>query len=82
MKHRGLQFVQGLFSGALISAIVLLVLTIADTAITGPLLHPAMVPPLDAAGDWVFRNLGYSLIPFSVVLILYLFTLRSLAVKL
>lgn len=81
MKHQGLQFVQGLFSGALISAIVLLIMTIADTLITAP-LQPALAPSLDVAGNWIVRNLGYSLIPFCVVLILYVFTLRSLTLKL
>ena len=80
MQNRGLQFFQGLLSGILISLAVLLVITLylqaSDYALQ---LYPVSPGLLDDAGDWIIRNLGYSLIPFSVTLMLYLSTMRGLA---
>ena len=80
MQNRGLQFFQGLLSGILISLLVLLVITLylqaSEHALT---LYPASSGLLYETGNWIIRNLGYSLVPFRVTLILYLYTLRSLS---
>ena len=39
-------------------------------------------PGLQVAGDWLRRNLGMSVLPFGIALVLYIHTLRSLAQKL
>ena len=80
MKNQGLQFFQGLLSGILISLVVLLVITLylqaSEHALT---LYPVTSGLLDETGNWIIRNLGYSLAPFSITLILYLSTLRNLS---
>lgn len=80
MQNRGLQFFQGLLSGILISLTVLLTITLYLQASDHALqLYPVSSSLLDDAGNWIFRNLGYSLIPFSITLMLYLSTLRGLS---
>lgn len=80
MPHRGLQFFQGLLSGILISLTVLMSITLYLQSSNYALqLYPVSSGLLDDAGNWVFSNLGYSLIPFSITLTLYLFTLQRLA---
>ena len=39
-------------------------------------------PSLQAAGDWLQSNLGLSVLPFGITLILYIYTLRTLASRL
>ncbi len=80
MRNWGLEFFRGLFSGILISLMVLvcivLYLQAGDHAVQ---LYPVTSGFLDDAGNWVHRNLGYSLIPFGITLVLYLATLQRLA---
>jgi hypothetical protein len=80
MRHRSLQFLQGLFSGILISVMVLIGITLylqaSDQALQ---LHPRSSVLLNEAANWVIRNLGYSLIPFTITLMLYVLTLQNLS---
>jgi len=83
MRHRVLQFFQGFLIGILISMTVLMAVTLyLQTSNHAIQLYPVASRLLDDTGYWVFNNLGYSLIPFSITLILYLFTLRRLTANL
>lgn len=83
MQHKGLQFLRGLFSGILICLMVLVIITLYLQASDHALrLYPVSSESLDEAGNWLALNLGYSLIPFTAALTLYLFALRNLAINL
>lgn len=80
MRSKGLEFTQGVITGVLIALAILLGMALLlQTSGQPQPLHS--IPPhmLDNSSDWVVRNLGYSLLPFSITLALYFITLRHMA---
>lgn len=80
--RRGNGFATGLLTGGLLGLLLGLMglyLAIALDAVSVSVLQPL---PLQALAEWVRRNLGLSVIPFGLTLVLYLHSLRTLAQRL
>jgi hypothetical protein len=82
MNRHGRGFASGMLLGAVLSLV---------TALAGGYLLMAMdvvsvsvvdLPGIQAAGDWLRRNLGLSVIPFALTLALYTHNLRTLSRRL
>jgi hypothetical protein len=81
-EHNGRGFVSGMLLGVLLSLVtglvgvyLLIVLDIVSIAIVE-------TPGLQAASEWMRRNLGLSVLPFGITLALYIHSLRALARRL
>ena len=80
--HSGRGFLSGMFLGMTLSlvtgAIALYLLMVLDIVA----ISIVETPGLQILGDWLRRNLGLSVLPFGITLVLYIHTLRVLAQKL
>ena len=75
-------FMPGMLLGiafTLLTGVIALYLLIALDVVTISIVES---PGLQAAGDWLRRNLGMSVLPFGITLALYIYGLHALALKL
>ncbi len=82
LTHNGRGFLSGMFLGLVLSlttgAIALYLLMVLDIVA----ISIIETPGLQAAGEWMQRNLGLSVLPFGITLALYIYSLRALARRL
>jgi hypothetical protein len=82
LTHSGRGFLSGMFLGLVLSlttgAIALYLLMVLDIVA----ISIIQTTGLQAAGEWMQRNLGLSVLPFGITLVLYLYSLRTLARRL
>ena len=80
--RNGRGFMFGMILGVVLSlmtgAVALYLLTVLDI-VTVSIIE---TPELQAASEWLRRNLGLSVLPFGITLALYLYSLRALAQRL
>jgi hypothetical protein len=81
-EHNGRGFLSGMLLGMVLSLVtglvgvyLLIVLDMVSVTIVD-------IPGLQAASEWMRRNLGLSVLPFSLTLALYIHSLRALALRL
>jgi hypothetical protein len=82
LTHNGHGFLSGMFLGLVLSlttgAIALYLLMVLDIVS----ISIIETPGLQAAGEWMQSNLGLSVLPFSITLALYIYSLHALAWRL
>ena len=81
-EHNGRGFLSGMLLGTVVSLLTGLIgvyLLIIMDIIT---VSVADTPGLQAVSEWTRRNLGWSVLPFGVTLVLYVRSLRTLASRL
>jgi hypothetical protein len=76
--HRGRGFLSGLFLGAALSLGTGLVGGYLLVTLDVISIRLVETPAIEAALAWTRRNLGFSVLPFGAVLVLYLYHLRAL----
>ena len=78
----GRGFFSGLLLGAALSLLTGLVAVYLLTVLNIVAVDVVDTPGLQAAGEWMRRNLGLSVLPFGITLVLYIHSLRTLAIRL